>query len=129
MGRDNLNNVNFNQTEKNRNTGEKTKQKKSFRGIFTLIIAILALLFSLQEKFSSKNASLNTMNQMITDKLVPNVKQTSERDLVGHIYDMKRMMVTLEEIKETSKSEEIRTMITKLQRDIEEINIKLFVLE
>lgn len=105
------------------------RRKGSRAGIIALIIAVIALVIALQEKFSSRYDALDSINQMITDTLVPGVKKATERDVIGHIYDLKRVMVTLEEIKEASENEDVKAMVDKLRKDIEELNVKLFVHE
>ncbi len=78
---------------------------------------------------SSKINAITSINEMITDKVVPQMARATERDVIGHIYDLKRTMVTLEEIKETTANEDVKAMVDKIRKDIEELNVKLFVHE
>ena len=94
-----------------------------------LILAIIALFLSLQERFSTEDDAIEAINQMISEILVPGVKKATERDVIGQIYDLKRVVVTLEEIKETSENPEVQAMVDQLRKDIEELNVKLFVHE
>jgi hypothetical protein len=110
-------------------TEARGRGKGSWAGIIALIIAVIALVIALQEKFSSRYDALDSINQMITDTLVPGVNKATERDVIGHIYDLKRVMITLEEIKEASENEDVKAMVDKLRKDIEELNVKLFVHE
>ncbi len=94
-----------------------------------LALAIIALFLSLQERFSTEDEAIEAINQMISETLMPGVKKATERDVIGHIYDLKRVMVTLEEIKETSENPEVQAMVDQLRKDIETLNVKLFVHE
>ncbi len=109
--------------------GSQDKQKKSWTGILALIVALVALFLAYQGQNSSTGASIQAINQAMTDKFVPMAERAAERDVVGHIYDLKRVMVTLEEIKETTTNEDVKAMVDKLRKDIEELNVKLFVHE
>ncbi len=103
------------------------KKKRSWVASLALLLAIIALFLSVQEKFSSENASIRAINQMIADTVVPGMKSYNHNDVVRTIYDLKHIMVTLEEIKETSRNEEIKTMVDQLRKQIEDLSVKLFV--
>ncbi len=103
------------------------QKKRSWVASLALLLAIIALFLSVQEKFSSENASIRTINQMIANTVVPSMKSSNHNDIVRTIYDLKHIVVTLEQIKETSKNEEIKAMVDQLRKQIEDLSVKLFV--
>ncbi len=105
------------------------KVKKSKTTTLALVIAIVALFLSVQERFSTENASVKTINRMITDKVVPEMKRSGHSDTVRSIYDLKHIVVTLEQVKETSRNPEVKTMVDQLQKQIEDLSVKIFVHE
>ena len=84
---------------------------------------------SVQEKYSTENASIKSINRMITDKVVPQMKRSGVNDNTRTIYDLKHVSVTLAEIKETSSSPEVQTLVDQIQKQIEDLSVKLFVNE
>ncbi len=109
--------------------GEAGPARNSRIGILALLVALIALFLVLHDRWSSRDDAMDVINQMITDTVVPGVKKASEHDVIGHIYDLKRVIVTLEEVKETSTNQEIKAMVDKLRKEIEELNVKLLVHE
>jgi hypothetical protein len=69
------------------------------------------------------------MNHALTDTVMPQIKKARERDTVAAVFEMKRMMVTLDEIKETSTDPELRSRIDQLKMDMEEVAVRLMVSE
>ncbi len=112
-------------------TDEKGRDVKprSWPGMLALLVALVALFLAWQAQSPTESASISSINEMMTSKVVPQMERAAERDVVGHIYDLKRVMVTLEEIKETTTNEDVKAMVDKLRKDIEELNVKLFVHE
>ncbi len=108
-------------------TAVQPKEKRSRVAGLALFLAIIALFLSIQEKLSSENASIKAINQMIANTVVPRMKSSNHNDIVRTIYDLKHMSVTLEQIKETSRNEEIKAMVDQLKKQIEDLSVKLFV--
>lgn len=109
--------------------GPSQKRKGAWTARLAFLLALVALFLSMGEKFSTEKLALDSINQMITDTVVPKVKTAHERDVLGSIYDLKRVMVTLEEIKETTTNEEVKVMVDQIRKQIEELNVKLFIHE
>lgn len=109
--------------------GGSAKPKRSKVAYLALLIAILALFFALSGRMSSDRAAISSMNQMVTDSVVPEMRRSRRIDLVNMVYDLKGVSVTLEKIKETSNNEEIRAMVDKLRKDIEDLSVKIYVYE
>lgn len=104
-------------------------QKKSKIVILALIFSIVALFLSIQERYSTENAAITSINRMITDRVVPQMKRSGSNDNVRTIYDLKHVSVTLAQIKETSESPEVQTIVDQIQKQIEDLSVKLFVNE
>ena len=94
-----------------------------------MIIALAALLLAIQARLDNQKDSIAAMNQTLTRTVLPELKKSQNRILIGHIYDLKRLMVTLEEIKESTANEEVKMRIDQLRADIEELTVKVFVHE
>jgi hypothetical protein len=94
-----------------------------------LIIALIALVLVIQERMSSTESAVQSVNQTVTNTVVPQLKKATDRDTVNSIYELKRMVITLDEIKETSDNEEVRAMIDKMKMDLDELGVKLLVHE
>lgn len=94
-----------------------------------LIIALIALALVIQEKLSNTKGAVRSVNQAVTRTLMPQLKKANERATINSVYEMKRMMVTLDEIKETSANPEIKTRIDQIKMDLDELAIKLLVYE
>jgi hypothetical protein len=98
-------------------------------GYLALVIALAALVLAVQARRDSQKDVIAALNQTLTREVLPDLKKSRDRILVGHIYDLKRLMVTLEEIKETTTNEEVRMRVDQLRNDIEELTVKVFVHE
>lgn len=98
-------------------------------GYLALVIALAALVLAVQARRDSQKDVIAALNQTLTREVLPDLKKSRDRILVGHIYDLKRLMVTLEEIKETTSNEEVRMRVDQLRNDIEELTVKVFVHE
>ena len=103
--------------------------RKSWMNKITLAIAIIALLLALQQKLSSDRNAIKSINQTITNTVLPQVKKSSNRDMVDTVYELKEVMITLEKIKETSTNPEVKSRIDQLQKDIQELSVKIIVHE
>jgi hypothetical protein len=108
-------------------SGKKTGASRL--NILALIIALAALALAVQARRDSQKDVIASLNQTLTREVLPDLKKSRDRILVGHIYDLKRLMVTLEEIKETTSNEEVRMRVDQLRNDIEELTVKVFVHE
>lgn len=104
-------------------------QKKSKLPLLAVILSVVALFFSLQERFSTENAVVTTINRMITDKVIPEMKRSGSNDNIRTIYDLKHVSVALDLIKETSQSPEVKSLVDQIQLQIENLSVKLFVNE
>lgn len=94
-----------------------------------LALAAIAVFLSFSDKMSTKNDSLVSINRMMTDSVVPEMKRAREKDMVDAVYDLKHVSVTLEKLRDTSRNPEVKTMIEKLRKDVEEISVKIYVHE
>jgi hypothetical protein len=103
--------------------------KKSKLPLLALVLSAAALFFALQERFSTENAVITTINRMITDKVIPEMKRSGSNDNIRIIYDLKHVSVTLDQIKETSQSPEVKSLVDQIQLQIENLSVKLFVNE
>lgn len=103
--------------------------KRSKLSFLALILSVVALFLSIQERYSTKNAAITTINRMITDKVVPEMKRSGSNDNIRTIYDLKHVSVTLDQIKETSESTEVKSIVDQIQLQIETLSVKLFVKE
>jgi len=104
-------------------------QKKSKIVILAFIFSIAALFLSIQERYSTENAAITSINRMITDRVVPQIKRSGNYENTRTIYDLKHVSVTLAQIKETSESPEVQTLVDQIQKQIEDLSVKLFVNE
>ncbi len=109
--------------------GGPVKKGGAWTARLALLLALAALLLSLLPGRAVEKASVTSINRMITDTVVPEMKRSRERDLTSAIYDLKRVEVTLEEIKEITDNEEIKIMVDKMKKEVEELSVKLFVHE
>ncbi len=107
----------------------KGRKKGVWTARLALLLALVALFLSFGDSSSTEKRALKSINEMLTDSMIPKVKLAHDRDVLGSIYDLKRVMVTLEEIKETTDNAEIKVMVDKLRKDIEQLNVKLFIHE
>jgi len=105
------------------------KKRKSWTSRLALIIALLALALVIQEKLSTERSAIDSVNQTVTKTLMPQLKKANDRASASAIYDLKRIVVTLEQIKETSSNEGIKARINQIQADISELGVKLLVHE
>ncbi|MBI5846132.1 MAG: hypothetical protein HZB23_15855 [Deltaproteobacteria bacterium] len=94
-----------------------------------VVLAAIAVFLSFSDKMSTKNDSLVSINRMMTDSVVPEMKRAREKDMVDAVYDLKHVSVTLEKLRDTSRNPEVKTMIEKLRKDVEEISVKIYVHE
>ena len=95
-----------------------------------LIAALLALSLVVHEKLSSTDReAVLSISETVSGKVMPGLKSAEERAAVNSVYELKRMTVTLDEIRETSTDEEVKAGIDKLKRDIEELSVKILVHE
>ncbi|MBU2490837.1 MAG: hypothetical protein KKA60_15745 [Proteobacteria bacterium] len=105
------------------------KKKGNKIAWLALLVALVALFLVLSQDRGVEKASVESINRMVTDTVVPEMKRSRERDLVNAIYDLKHVQVTLEQIKETSDNEEIQVMVDQIKKQVEELSVKLFVHE
>ncbi len=111
-------------------SGKPRKKRLSwFFKLLTFFMVVLALYFSVMARFSSKNESIKSINRVITDTIVPEMKRSGSSDTMRAVYDLKHILLTLDRIKESSKNEEIKTMVEQLKKQIEELSVKIFVHE
>ena len=68
-----------------------SRKKSSWIGKLALIFALLALLLVIQEKMSTEKSAIKSVNQTISEKLVPKLKEADDRASAGAIYDLKRV--------------------------------------
>ncbi len=98
--------------------------------LLALVISSICLFLLLSDRFlGTKNDSLASLNGMMTDKVVPEMKRARELEVVNEVYELKHISVTLQKIRDTTKNEEVKTMIEKLRKDIEDISVKIYVHE
>lgn len=114
---------------KEREEKEKFKPGKSKIAIIALIFAILAFVLSVQERMFSKSKSLKSINSMLSNVVVPEIKKSKHIDTVKTIYELKHIMITLEQLKETSESPEIKMQVDQLMKQIEDLSVKAFIHE
>ena len=105
------------------------KQKKSKLALLAVILSAVALFLAVQERFSTENAAITSINRMITDRVVPRMAETGKNDNIRTIYELKHMMLTLDQIKETSMSPDVKTLIDQVKLQVEDLSVKLFVNE
>ena len=109
----------------------KTRERKgsAWTGRLALIIALAALVLALQEKFMGPQTALQALNQTVTRTLAPELKKAANRDAVNTVYELKRMTVTLDEIRDTNANPEVRAKIDKLKIELQDLSVKLLVAE
>lgn len=109
--------------------GSPSKSKCPRMSKLALIIAIIALVLALQQKLSTQKESIISINQSLSRTVLPELKKLKETTRANNVYDLKRMMVTLDEIKETSTNEEVKTLANRIQNDMRDLGVKLMVYE
>lgn len=105
------------------------KAASPWTGKAALVIAIIALFIALQERMSTQKDAVKSLNSMITKAVVPKLKKTAERGMVNSIYDLKRVSITLDEMNENIKNEEIKALVTRIRKDIDDLSVKFLVHE
>ena len=105
------------------------KGKSSWSAMIALLIALVALFLSIQGRMSSSRNAVQSVNQTMTNTVVPQLKKATDRATVNSVYEIKHMVITLDEMKETSENEELRTLIDRIKIDLEELGVKILVHE
>ncbi|MEW5734628.1 MAG: hypothetical protein AB1921_07220 [Thermodesulfobacteriota bacterium] len=93
------------------------------------LMAAAALFFALSERFSPKEEAITSINQMITNSVVPEMKRSRERDVLDSLYELKQVSIVLEKLKETSRNPEVKAQVDQIRKQIEDLSVKMFVHE
>jgi hypothetical protein len=116
--------------------GEMSGFKKIVSGIGTswvgwlaLLTALAALGLAFESRFSSGRAATEEMSRTVSTQVLPGLKRADERAAVNAVFELKRMVVTLDEIRETTDSPEVKQKIDALKPQIEELAVKVLVSE
>ena len=94
-----------------------------------LLIALVALVLAISEKRSSTPAAGAALNQTVAGTLAPGLKRANDRATVNAVYELKRMAVTLDELRENNPDPEVRARIDKLKIELQELAVKVLVYE
>jgi len=122
--------IGYNTTSESKEDGMSDKNRKgSWSAKLALLLAAVALVLVIQEKLSPTENAVRSINQTVTNTVTPQLKKVADRATVNSVFEMKRMMVTLDEIKENSENPEIKARIDQLKLDMEELAVKIMVHE
>ncbi len=106
------------------------RRRRSPWGIrLALLFATIALVLAIQGRFASTHRAVKSVNKTVTRTVVPDLKKANERAMLNSLYELKRISVSLDEIRETSTNEEIKSRIDQLKMDIDELAVKILVHE
>jgi hypothetical protein len=95
-----------------------------------LLIALLALALVIHGKLSSSTPeAVQGLSQTITTKLVPHLNEADQRATRSSVYELKRMMITMDEIRDNSSDGEVKTRIDKIKNDMDELAVKILARE
>ena len=122
-----LTNKNPDKDPEEREEREKNKPGTSRIAVIALIIAVCALIITVQEKMFSKSKSMQSINSMLSNVVVPEINKSKHIDTIRTIYELKHMMITLEQLKETTESQEIKMQVDQLLKQVEDLSVKAFI--
>jgi hypothetical protein len=117
------------ETKNNQDMQMTEKNKFSRVSLLALVLSIFALLFAVQEKIFSDNKAMKSINSTISNVIVPEMNKMKDLANVDTIYELKLVMVTLEKLRETSESDEIKMQVEQIMKQIEDLSIKALVHE
>ncbi len=109
------------------NTPMENKIKFSKLSLIALVFSIFALIFTVQEKIFSDKKVMKSINGTISNVIVPEMKKTKDLATVQTIYELKQIIVTLEKLRETTDSDEIKMQVEQIMKQIEDLSIKAFI--
>ena len=92
-----------------------------------LLIALAALALALQQRLMRPDAAVKAMNETLTQTVLPQLKQATSREDINTVYELKRMTVTLDEIKEGSPDPAVRAQVDQLKAGLQELSVKIMV--
>ncbi len=105
------------------------RAKSSWTAVLALVVALAALFLAMQQRFMGAESGVKAVSHTITEKVMPGLNKAEERTTISSVYKLKRMVVTLEEIGEASKSQEVRTNVNRLKSEVEDLAVKVMVHE
>ena len=105
------------------------EKKRSTMVALALIISVVALFLTVQDRLSSKRFAVETINNLLTETVIPATERGQHEDMVRTLYDLKHVVTTLEQIKEASQNEEVGAMVDTIKKQVEALSVKIFVHE
>lgn len=113
----------------NGTVGGEPRRGSPWTGRLALLFSLVALGIALQEKFAATDKAVRSLNRTVSKTLVPELKKANDRAAVNSVYELKRMVVTLDELRETNPDREIQARIDRIKSELQELSVKFLVQE